>query len=236
MIKKISGVVLFLFLLIGVLYAQDSMDQSDRPSQRGQEDQGGERNGSPRVPPQSAIDACVGKSEGTACEVSTPEGGKAGDCAYTPDKKYFACRPNRMSSDRGGSASEIQRERPDNPQGQQKNNNQQSQDQQPKSEGHGNQYTLEQAMSDNAQLSTIAFSGLAFITGSGGADTFFPPGKVADFFGFQYMRDVDTAGYGHNTTFLTRVASNVLHILNDSQKAKLVALAKEQLPPFQICF
>ncbi|MEI6046947.1 MAG: hypothetical protein WCS37_21570, partial [Chloroflexota bacterium] len=43
-----------------------------------------------------------------------------------------------------------------------------------------NQYTLEQAMSDNAQLSTIAFSGLAFITGSSGADTFMPPGKVAD--------------------------------------------------------
>jgi len=92
------------------------------------------------------------------------------------------------------------------------------------------QYTLEQAMSDNAQLSTIAFSGLAFITGSAGADTFFPPGKVADFFGFQYMRDVDTAGYGHNTTFLSRVANNVLYILNDSQKAKLIALAKEQAP------
>jgi hypothetical protein len=67
----------------------------------------------------------------------------------------------------------------------------------------GNQYSLEQAMSDQAQLSTIAFSGLAFITGSAGADTFFPPGKVADFFGFQYMRDVDTAGYGHNTLFLS---------------------------------
>ena len=85
-------------------------------------------------------------------------------------------------------------------------------------------------MSDNAQLSTIAFSGLAFITGSSGADTFMPPGKVADFFGFQYMRDVDTAGYGHNTTFLSRVANNVLYLLNDTQKAKLVALAKQQAP------
>lgn len=93
-----------------------------------------------------------------------------------------------------------------------------------------NQYSLEQAMSDNAQLSTIAFNGLAFITGSGGADTFMPPGKVADFFGFQYMRDVDIAGYGHNTTFLTQAASNVLYVLNDDQKEKLVALAKEQAP------
>lgn len=94
----------------------------------------------------------------------------------------------------------------------------------------GENYSLEQAMSDNAQLSTIAFSGLAFITGYAGADSFFPPGKVADFFGFQYMRDVDTAGYGHNTLFLSRVANNVLSILNDSQKAKLVALAKQQAP------
>lgn len=85
-------------------------------------------------------------------------------------------------------------------------------------------------MSDNAQLSTIAFNGLAFITGRLGADSFMPPGKVADFFGFQYMRDVDTAGYGHNTTFLTKAASNVLYILNDAQKAKLVELAKVQAP------
>lgn len=55
-----------------------------------------------------------------------------------------------------------------------------------------------------------------------------PPGKVADFFGFQYMRDVDTAGYGHNTQFLSRVANNILYILNDTQKAELTALAKVQ--------
>jgi hypothetical protein len=96
--------------------------------------------------------------------------------------------------------------------------------------GGSENYTLEQAMSDNAQLSTIAFNGLAFITGSSGADTFMPPGKVADFFGFQYMRDVDTAGYGHNTTYLSKAANNVLYVLNDDQKAKLVALAKEQAP------
>lgn len=93
-----------------------------------------------------------------------------------------------------------------------------------------NTYTLSQAMSDNAQLSTIAFSGLAFITGNRGADSFMPPGKVADFFGFQYMRDIDIAGYGHNTQFLTRVANNVLFILNDAQKEKLITLAKKQSP------
>lgn len=92
------------------------------------------------------------------------------------------------------------------------------------------EYSLEQALSDNAQLSTIAFSGLAFITGNKGADTFMPPGKVADFFGFQYMRDIDEAGYGHNTQFLSRAANNMLYILNDEQKQKLIKLAKEQAP------
>jgi hypothetical protein len=89
-------------------------------------------------------------------------------------------------------------------------------------------YSLEQAMSDKGQLMTIAFSGLAFMTGDAGSDSFFPPGKVADFFGFQYMRDIDEAGYGHNTQFLTRAANNILSILNSDQKAKLVSLAKEQ--------
>lgn len=43
-------------------------------------------------------------------------------------------------------------------------------------------YSIEQAISDKAQLSTIAFDALAFFTGNLGSDSFFPPGKVADFF------------------------------------------------------
>jgi len=112
------------------------------------------------------------------------------------------------------------------------NINSQSQDQQVANSSATPPYSLSQAMSDGAQLSTISFDGLAFLTGSAGADTFFPPGKVADYFGFQYMRDVDVSGYGHNTTFLTRVANNVLYILNDNQKAQLVALAKIQAPEY----
>ncbi|MGA2033045.1 MAG: hypothetical protein ABSG68_12365 [Thermoguttaceae bacterium] len=83
-------------------------------------------------------------------------------------------------------------------------------------------------MSDRAQLHTIAFDGLAFLTGDFGCDTFLPPGKVSDYFGFQYMRDIDAKGGGHNTSFLTRIAHNMLAILNDAQKAQLLALGKEQ--------
>jgi hypothetical protein len=89
-------------------------------------------------------------------------------------------------------------------------------------------YSLEQAISDKAQLTTIAFDGLAFMTGGLGCNTFLPPGKVSDFFGFQYMRDIDAGELGHNTSFLPRIANAVLAILNNSQKQQLVSLAKEQ--------
>ena len=97
----------------------------------------------------------------------------------------------------------------------------------------GQKYTLEQAISDRAQLSTIAFSGLAFLTGDFGAATFIPPGKVCDYFGFQYMRDIDVAGKGHNPMFLSRVAGNVLFILNESQRRIFQDLATEQCAQFE---
>ena len=89
-------------------------------------------------------------------------------------------------------------------------------------------YSLEQAISDRAQLHTIAFDGLAFLTGDFGYDTFLPPGKVSDYFGFQYMRDIDAKEGGHNTSFLTIIANNMLAVLNDDQKAQLMTLAKAQ--------
>lgn len=89
-------------------------------------------------------------------------------------------------------------------------------------------YSLEQAVSDNAQLHTIAFSGLAFLTGDFGASTFIPPSKVCDYFGFQYMRDIDAAQKGHNPMFLDRVAGNVMHVLNDKQKQMFLDLAQQQ--------
>ncbi len=94
-------------------------------------------------------------------------------------------------------------------------------------------YSLTQAVSDRAQLSTIAFSGLAFLTGDFGGATFMPPGKVCDYFGFQYMRDIDAAGKGHNPMFLSRVAANVMHILNEGQRKLFEDLATEQAGQFE---
>jgi len=92
------------------------------------------------------------------------------------------------------------------------------------------QYNIQQATSERAQLHTVAFSGLAFITGNYGADTFFPPGKVADFFGFQYMRDNDKNEKGHNTDFLTGIANSVFSVLTPTQLDALKQLAREQAP------
>lgn len=109
------------------------------------------------------------------------------------------------------------------------NNSPKRGDTEPRAQKHG-QYSIAQATSDRAQLNTIAFDGLAFLTGGFNEDTFLPPGKVSDFFGFQNMRDIDGAAMGHNTDFLTRIANNVLAILNDEQKAQLVELGKSQAP------
>ncbi len=90
-------------------------------------------------------------------------------------------------------------------------------------------FTIEQTLSDGAQRNTIAFDALTFLTGSLGADSFFPPGKVADFWGFQYLRDNDPSDMGHNTSFLTRAAFNMLYVLTPAQRAELISLAEGQV-------
>jgi phosphatidylethanolamine-binding protein (PEBP) family uncharacterized protein len=91
-------------------------------------------------------------------------------------------------------------------------------------------YTISQTISDQAQQDTIAFDGLAFLTGDACSGTFLPPGKVADYAGFQYLRDNDPSQMGHNTDFVTRAADNVLSVLNDDQLAQLAALSQTEAP------
>jgi phosphatidylethanolamine-binding protein (PEBP) family uncharacterized protein len=89
--------------------------------------------------------------------------------------------------------------------------------------------TTAQSISDQAQRTTLAFAGLAMMTGNLPAQSFFPPGKVSDYTGFQYLRDNDPDNMGHNTSFLTRVANDVIYILNDSQFNQLKTLATTQI-------
>ncbi len=89
-------------------------------------------------------------------------------------------------------------------------------------------FDMVQTLSYGAQTNTIAFSALAFYTGSLYSSSFYPPGKVADYFGFQYMRDNDLSESGHNTDFLTKAAWHTMSILNSEQLQILIDLAEEQ--------
>ena len=89
--------------------------------------------------------------------------------------------------------------------------------------------TISQTLSDEGQQNTIAFDKLAFLTGSLGADSFFPPGKVADFWGLQYLRDNDPSQMGHNPLFLTSAAFNMWNVLTTEQRAQLKTLANAQV-------
>lgn len=93
---------------------------------------------------------------------------------------------------------------------------------------------IDQTLSDGAQRCTIAFDGFAFITGTFEAQSFFPPGKLADYWGFQYLRDNTPDGNGHNTSFLTNCAYNVLYTLSDAQFAMLKTLATNQVDQINI--
>jgi hypothetical protein len=97
------------------------------------------------------------------------------------------------------------------------------------SEGPAPRYTINQTLSDEAQRNTIAFDGLAFLTGNLGSQSFLPPGKVADFSGFQYLRDNDPTNMGHNTAFVTIIAFNVLHILTSDQVNQFIDRAQSQV-------
>ena len=86
-----------------------------------------------------------------------------------------------------------------------------------------------QAISEVTQRNTIAFDALGFYNGNLGAQTFLPPGKVADYSGFQYFRDNDQAELGHSGVFVTIIAHNMLNILTDAQLQMLVNAAHDQI-------
>jgi hypothetical protein len=91
------------------------------------------------------------------------------------------------------------------------------------------EYNIERTLSDEAQLNTISFDGLAFMVNNIGAQAFLPPGKVADYAGFQYLRDNDPTQMGHNTDFVTIIAFNMLTLLTPSQIQMLINSAGIQI-------
>ena len=155
-----------------------------------------------RTPPAEAIAACTGKSEQATCEFTSSKGAETGVCETV--QSQLACSPKLGPADGAQPGSALV-------------------------DANGSAYNIEQAISDKAQGMTIAYDALAFLTGDLGSDSFFPPGKVADFWGFQYLRDNDPSEMGHAGDFLTSAAMNMLNVLTADQRAKLVALAQSQV-------
>lgn len=154
------------------------------------------------APPAEAITACAGKAEQNTCEFTWSKGTETGVCEMV--QSQLACSPKQNGQ--GGKGGQ--------------NNG---------APAGGPAYNIEQATSDKAQGMTISYDALAFLTGDLGADSFFPPGKVADFWGFQFLRDNDPSEMGHAGDFLTSAAMNTLNNLSAAQRAQLVALAKTQV-------
>ncbi len=67
--KNISLILSIIFIFVGFAYGQ--------------------------APPEESQTACTGKAENSPCSFIGPQGEANGTCAYTPDRKYFACRPER---------------------------------------------------------------------------------------------------------------------------------------------
>lgn len=102
--KKIQGVLAVLFvvsLLISVAYAvseQGGQGNAGMPPPPpgngnvtgGPGGPGGSIEFSPIDIPESSIAVCSGKAQGSVCK----DGNMEGTCDYTPDKKFFACKPN----------------------------------------------------------------------------------------------------------------------------------------------
>jgi hypothetical protein len=163
------------------------------------------------TPPAEAIAACSGKAENDTCSFTDQNGDHTGTCKTTDNQ--LACAPDQGTGTGGQSV----------------NNGNQQGSNGSQTDANGNSYNVDQAISDKAQSMTIAFDALAFLTGDLGADSFFPPGKVADFWGFQYLRDNDPSQMGHAGDFLTSAAMNMLNVMTADERAQLVALAESQV-------
>jgi len=61
--------------------------------QQGQGIQQGQGQGQGGQPPQEAIDACTGLTQGTACSINTPNGVVSGTCGTPPNASQLACMP-----------------------------------------------------------------------------------------------------------------------------------------------
>ena len=69
------------------------------------------------------------------------------------------------------------------------------------------------------------YDAVTWYSGNLCGDSFLPGGKIADFFGYQYQRDLSPNNTGHMTTFVTYSSKAFLSVLSPAQTAILTAYA-----------
>ena len=95
--KRVIGLLFFVLCLGSGAYAADDQPVPPAPPEGSALEQSGQHD--LQATPQTAQDACSGKTEGDVCQAHGPQGIESGKCEYTPDKKYFACKPDSMKND-----------------------------------------------------------------------------------------------------------------------------------------
>ena len=108
----VSCIVICSSCLYGSAYAEtDSPMSPVRSGQNGPPSAGVQSLRPRRTPPQAAIEACKGKTEGASCSISSPDGMLDGLC-LTGEENIFACRPNRNRLQDKESRQEVNQDTP----------------------------------------------------------------------------------------------------------------------------
>ncbi|WP_028864456.1 hypothetical protein [Psychromonas aquimarina] len=87
-------------LLITIAPAQAQTNSAENSGQVTQESADRKpKNKAPQAgkPPQTAIDACLQQAPAAQCSFQGPKEIESGVCEDTPDKQYFACKPDRKN-------------------------------------------------------------------------------------------------------------------------------------------
>ena len=77
------------------------------------------------------------------------------------------------------------------------------------------------------EQNTFGYAGLAWLTDNLCSDSFLPPGKIGEFMGFQFIRDSEPNGLGHNSQFSDYISQYIFTKLTDGQLALLASLAND---------
>ena len=67
------------------------------------------------------------------------------------------------------------------------------------------------------EQNTFGYACLAWLTGNVCSDSFLPPGKIGELMGFQFIRDSEPNGLGHNSQFSDYISQYIFTKLTDDQ-------------------